>query len=231
MGEAIISRRGGSGDYGTALAKHVLTPYTVGTEDGIIPGTMPDRQGDTAALAISRSGTTLKLRASEGYRDGVDDNVIYNEPNWIAENIPQGISIFGLVGINTNKKCASGTGTAYPNSTSSRRMLGITGLSFKPRIVIIWGASYQVSVAAPNDLNDMSNDSMINKFYYYRGVDGGHHMTYQAVEDVSDITPFIGSGDANNYRSPNGFYLTAASANLYNGTVIGNADYLWFACE
>lgn len=131
MGEAIISRRGG-GEYGTAGPEHVLTGYTLGTENGVVSGTMPNRAGDTAALSISRSGTTLKLRAPKGFYDGTDDNVTYNEPNWIAANIPVGISMFGLTGSNTNKKWASG---AIHYSAGN---LVLTGLTFRPSLVVIY---------------------------------------------------------------------------------------------
>ncbi len=61
-----------------------------------------ERQGDNVALAMSLSGTTLKLRAPEGIYDGIDDNVTYNEPNLLATNIAEGIPMFGLVGTHKN---------------------------------------------------------------------------------------------------------------------------------
>lgn len=63
-----------------------------------VTGTMPNRAGDTAALSSQVVGTTLKLLASAGYRDGVDDYVTITDPNFIAANISNGVSIFGLVG-------------------------------------------------------------------------------------------------------------------------------------
>lgn len=97
----------GSDSTGNATPEHVLAGKTFSNDsDTGITGTMPNRAGDTEALAISRSGTTIKLRASNGYRDGVDDNVTYNEPNWIAANIPVGISMFGLAGSNPYKSGA-----------------------------------------------------------------------------------------------------------------------------
>ncbi|QMV43751.1 hypothetical protein [Cohnella cholangitidis] len=75
-------------------AANVLTGTTIaGTA-----GTMPNRAGDTAALASSVSGTTLKLRTSNGYRDGVDDNVTITDSNFLADNIPEGLSMFGKTG-------------------------------------------------------------------------------------------------------------------------------------
>lgn len=72
-------------------------------------GTMPNRAGDTPALASSISGTTLKLRASAGYRDGVDDNVTITDPDFNSSNIVAGKEIFGLTGTApTGKRYASG---------------------------------------------------------------------------------------------------------------------------
>jgi len=75
-------------------AANVLTGTTIaGTA-----GTMPNRAGDTAALASSVSGTTLKLRASAGYRDGVDDNVTLADANFLATNVRSGRTLFGITG-------------------------------------------------------------------------------------------------------------------------------------
>jgi hypothetical protein len=114
-----------------ASVDNVLSGKTFYQGGGKKTGTMPNRAGDTEALAISRSGTTLKLRAPKGFYDGIDDNVTYNDPNWIAANIPVGISIFGLTGSNTNKKWASGT-INYTTGT-----LSVSNLSFKPNFVIL----------------------------------------------------------------------------------------------
>jgi hypothetical protein len=59
---------------------------------------MPNRAGDTAALASSISGTTLKLRASNGYRDGIDDNVTITDSNFVASKIVAPNVLFGLTG-------------------------------------------------------------------------------------------------------------------------------------
>jgi len=92
IGQLIISN-------GNAQATDVLTGRTFSNASGAGKvGTMPNRAGDTAAIASSVTGTTLKLRASEGYRDGVDDNVTITDANFLAENIPLGMSVFGKTG-------------------------------------------------------------------------------------------------------------------------------------
>ncbi|WP_207669389.1 hypothetical protein [Dehalobacter sp. 14DCB1] len=90
---------GEGGEYGTAGAAQTLTGYSVGTENGLIDGMMPNRAGETAALSSEVSGTTLKLLASDGYRDGVDDKVTIMDADFVAENIKSGVNIFGIDGV------------------------------------------------------------------------------------------------------------------------------------
>lgn len=81
-----------------AVAANILSGKTAYVNGDKITGNMPNRAGDTAALASSVSGTTLKLRASNGYRDGVDDNVTITDADFIANNIRNGVNIFGITG-------------------------------------------------------------------------------------------------------------------------------------
>lgn len=90
---------------GTATVAQVLAgvPFSNETDTGLI-GTMPNRAGDTAALASSIVGTTLKLRASAGYRDGVDDNVTITDPEFTAPNIALNKNVLGITGTFNNVK-------------------------------------------------------------------------------------------------------------------------------
>jgi len=200
---------GEGGEYGTAGPEHVLAPYTIGTEEGLKQGTMPNRAGDTPALAISRSGTTLKLRAPKGFYDGTDDNVTYNEPNWIAANIPVGISMFGLAGSNTNKKWAYGTATGYTISGGFSRYLGVTGLSFKPTMIIIWpviddGRSY--ICARPSDPSDIENSTLTLRLTRYRNDTFTFDFLTFTLTDVDSIDSYIGSTTYSGvHRANNGF--------------------------
>ncbi|RJE47678.1 hypothetical protein A7K50_03250 [Dehalobacter sp. MCB1] len=84
---------------GDAVAANVLATKTFSNDsDTGIVGTMPNRAGDTAALSSEVSGTTLKLLASDGYRDGVDDKVTVTDSNFLAENIKKNAELFGLSG-------------------------------------------------------------------------------------------------------------------------------------
>lgn len=89
---------GEGGDYGTAGAAQTLEGYTIGTESGMMDGTMVDRSGDTAAVSSAVSGNTLRLRASEGYRDGTNDFVTITDNDWIEANIKSGIYLFDKLG-------------------------------------------------------------------------------------------------------------------------------------
>jgi hypothetical protein len=88
----------GEGGGGSAVPGDLLVNKTATVDIGDITGTMPDRSGDTAALSNTVSGTTLKLLASDGYRDGVNDYVTISDPDFIAGNIRYGKEVFGITG-------------------------------------------------------------------------------------------------------------------------------------
>ncbi len=92
---------------GTALPEAVLAgePFSNETDVGLI-GSMPNRAGDTVAAAISTVGTVIKLLATRGFRDGIDDNVTHDDPNRIPDNIRAGVTLDGVLG--TSKAGASG---------------------------------------------------------------------------------------------------------------------------
>ena len=156
-------KHGGSGQVAAVVvpAANVLTGTTIaGTA-----GTMPNRAGDTAALASSVAGTTLKLRASNGYRNGTSDNVTITDPNFIAANIRNGVPLLGLIGsLVEGKKWATGTakddGTAksfeYAVSTSylSGYSLIVSGLSFKPSLVLAFKVSPQQGLILYSEMDD-----------------------------------------------------------------------------
>ncbi|OUS70313.1 hypothetical protein B1748_29195 [Paenibacillus sp. MY03] len=169
--------QGEGGEYGTAVAADVLAGKTIGTESGLVTGTMVDRAGDTAALSSAVSGTTLRLRASAGYRDGTNDFVTINDPDFIAANIRQGIDLFGIVGsLIEGKRYASGTvpkGTGYlvaqrtdgVSSGVSFSPLTVSGLTFKPSIVIIRSSSNAHLTFYTESLTNSEISVIYNRFY------------------------------------------------------------------
>lgn len=136
--------QGEGGEYGTATAPQVLAPYTIGTENGLVAGTMVDRSGGTAALSSSVSGTTLLLRASEGYRDGVNDYVTITDADFIASNIVNGINIFGITGTTVKKDFYSvknpsvtGNNTIPVGGLTTTFSVTLSGFNFTPRTAIV----------------------------------------------------------------------------------------------
>ena len=82
---------------GDAVAADTRAGKTFSTSIGNgIVGTMPERQGDTAAGTSAVVGTTLKLRPLAGIYDGVDDYVTITDADFIAANVRG--NIFGLAG-------------------------------------------------------------------------------------------------------------------------------------
>lgn len=143
----------GEGATGDATASDLLLGKTATVDAGKITGTMPNNSGDNTALASSNDGTTYKLRAPEGYYDGVDDNVTITDANHIAENIKKDKTVHGVTG--THKRYASGTVMA-----DSDGRFTVSGLDFTPArvVAIAWDGSYTVlgvagDIAAPGQSN------------------------------------------------------------------------------
>lgn len=84
---------GEGGEYGTAQEPQVLTPYTIGTEDGVIQGTMPDR-GTISDTITTQSG---QITISQGYHNG-NGKINANITNLVAENVKHGTNVGGVVG-------------------------------------------------------------------------------------------------------------------------------------
>ncbi len=82
---------GEGGEYGTAGAAQILAPYTIGTEGGLVTGTIPSR-----GTATITPGTTNQTIAAGQYLAG--SQTIAGSGNLKPENIVDGINIFGIVG-------------------------------------------------------------------------------------------------------------------------------------
>lgn len=83
--------QGEGGEYGTAQAQHVLSPYTIGTENGIVQGTIPSK-----GPQIYIPGTTDQAIAANQYLTGIQ--TIKGDPNHLAENIKRGVTMWGKTG-------------------------------------------------------------------------------------------------------------------------------------
>jgi len=125
---------------GNAVASNVLAGTTFSSDSvgRAQSGSMPNRAGDTSALASSISGTTLKLRASDGYRDGVDDNVTITDADFIASNIKSGVNLFGLAGsLASIKSIQHGSVVPFNNTTTKIYSHTISSVDASKSIVLI----------------------------------------------------------------------------------------------
>lgn len=90
--------QGEGGEYGTAGAAQTLTGYSLGTENGVIPGTMPNRTGDREATSISAEGNVLYFVPEAGYYDGTTARVGKADVDFTEDNIMKDVNLFGKVG-------------------------------------------------------------------------------------------------------------------------------------
>jgi hypothetical protein len=90
----------GSDSAGNATPGDVLSGKTFSNnEDTELIGTMPNCSGHVTAQGLSRSGTTLRFRPQPGYYDGSTGNSVQrSDANFLAENIRQGVTLFGITG-------------------------------------------------------------------------------------------------------------------------------------
>ncbi|WP_270166089.1 hypothetical protein [Paenibacillus sp. SYP-B4298] len=115
--------QGEGGEYGDAVAADVLSGKTIGTETGLVTGTMPNR----GAGGTVTPGTSAQTKAAGYYSSAI---TVAGDANLVADNILAGKSIFGVTG--TIGRSASGS--FVPSSGIS-----VSGLSFRPgKIIIRW---------------------------------------------------------------------------------------------
>lgn len=167
-GAFILQGEGGSGN---AVAGDLRAGKTAETDAGPIVGTLAERQGDTAAISSVVAGTTLKLLASAGIRDGVDDYVTITDADFIATNILSGKDIFGLVGtLVKGKATAQGTHTGSSQAQGVTTTYTITGLAFTPSTVIVARNDMPSSVYGLRSANNMNFGQTNSGADYYDNI-------------------------------------------------------------
>lgn len=129
---------GEGGEYGTAGAAQTLTGYTLGTEDGVINGTMPSNGDVSADISTKAQQITVQSGYTSG---GVIEISAAEQAKIIAENIKNGVTILGQSGSLNPRLFASGTGAV--NASGYAR---ISGLSFTPRMIWLQTTSGSVSI-------------------------------------------------------------------------------------
>ncbi|MBU3146924.1 hypothetical protein [Clostridium sp. CF012] len=115
---------GEGGDYGTATADKVLSGSTIGTENGIVAGTIPNFAGsshDSASVANYGNGDVAVYLANGGYyppgiasSGGGEVKIPVAQSGLVASKILSGQSVFGLAGTAT----VESLGGVYVNPTS-----------------------------------------------------------------------------------------------------------------
>ncbi|MBP1924582.1 hypothetical protein J2Z76_000435 [Sedimentibacter acidaminivorans] len=88
---SVFQLLGEGGEYGTATASDVLSGKTIGTEDGLIEGTIPIKSAATIIPA-----TTNQVIAAGQYLSGIQ--TIAGDADLISSNIKAGANIFGVAG-------------------------------------------------------------------------------------------------------------------------------------
>lgn len=148
---------GERGEYGTASAKDVLAGMTIGTEEGIVTGTLPSYNYMEMAQGYWTNGSgTLSFKMPAGaYVTGGAFGLGFvaptgYDPNFISSNIRSGTVIFGVTGslneglrhhyINISE--SYGQNIPGHNTTATIFSKNITSIPFKPLIAIISGAMY-----------------------------------------------------------------------------------------
>ncbi|MBH5316692.1 hypothetical protein I6N90_02570 [Paenibacillus sp. GSMTC-2017] len=209
-----------------ASTSHVLSNRTFYQGGLKRTGTMPDRAGDTAAISSAVSGTTLRLGASEGYRDGVNDFVTITDNDFVSSNIRSGVNVFGLTGslvegkykigdtiqpasMSPNGSTTSTLKTIFANNTSSVYIDPLTGLLY-----YLTTATNRFLIHKYNPLTnqttlvlDKPTSDIIfsghNNIYY-----GGHHYIclHDLVTGNKVIRKYSNDGNLQNFQTLYGGY-------------------------
>ncbi|MBP0725525.1 hypothetical protein J5Y03_10030 [Bacillus sp. RG28] len=176
----------GEGASGNAIASDLLSGKTASTDAGDIVGTMPNN----GAVGIT-PGTTAKAIPT-GYHNG--SGIVAGDVNLTAANILSGVSIFGIAGSAISGKRwatgAMGSGGSgnfqYASSTSTlgSTKLTVSGLTFKPSIIIAVDSQY----------GDISIYSEISDSFYPKTVkvtafNGGMFGAQNNVNYKGDVSP------------------------------------------
>ena len=104
-------------------------------------GSMANNAGDMAAISSHVAGASLHIVPAQGYTDGVDDATVLTDSDFTAENIRNGVDIFGLTGTLV-AYFSAGDGILYEKTTT----IDITSASpvKKQDVSITYGRNYRI---------------------------------------------------------------------------------------
>lgn len=179
---------GEGGEYGTAGAAQTLTGYTIGTENGIIPGLMPERGTQTETLEIIGAAKPTKIIDSGHINTST---ITAQLAAALAPYILNTQTIGGIAGtLVPGKKWASGTGVV-----DTSNMLTVMGLAFQPAYVFGFGIG--------TDSSAFIDCLMILSTTQEVGYDGqmhyglsmvGYSSTFATGSNNRDVTPITSDG-------------------------------------
>jgi hypothetical protein len=105
------------------------------------------RSGDNIAISSTVVGTTLKLTPPKGYYDGSTGLVTITDGDFIAENIRNGINLFGKVGNLSAQLYQTGIATSSASAVEFIRVdtggavsyprIQVSGLTFTPKLIVL----------------------------------------------------------------------------------------------
>jgi hypothetical protein len=96
---------GEGGEYGTAQAQHVLDNYTIGTESGLIEGTMPNN-GPAVAETVNLTNHNQEYTIAQGSHSGLR-KIKAVITNLAAGVIKAGVTVGGILGTFTSDATAT----------------------------------------------------------------------------------------------------------------------------
>ena len=207
--------QGEGGEYGNATSSEVLSGRTIGTESGLVIGTMPDR----GTPSIIPRATNQTLQAGR-YLGGT----VQGDADLIPVNIRNGVNIFGVNGVLNEEKKAQGSALGVPSVLNYDRYykITVTGLSFSPSVVFARAAAYSISgnlngaIAAIAPMFFTSGDIQ-NQYYYnewtgnftgwrtfgrYTSIQGVATNQFRLLSDGFEMIVFV-DGAGNDPLTPN----------------------------
>ena len=196
--------QGEGGEYGNATAPQVLAGFTIGTENGLVNGTMANRTGLTSTGIFETSAAgRIELSPQTGYyeNNGIT-RIRITDPNFGTLNIKKGVKMFGLTG-SLGEKYA--TGQAY-STTGGQEFVNINNLGFRPRVVIA------------KLTNQGAKDGYAAVYWYSNAIFGD--LDFRIADNGTIYA------NASQFVSDNLFKLQVDSINsrLYNWIAFGSED-------
>lgn len=188
---------------------NVLTPNTfVGSDGEIHTGTMPNNGTKIKQLTINETYTlgkgyydsitvnqNITTKGSQIYTPSRNDQIIYanqylngnqtikGDSNFIPENIPNGISIFGVLG--TYKSSNNVFAYSSPNIIlpESREDTTIIDCPFEPSVIVTNSKSETNYVFVQNNATGREINWGNGNGYYFSIKDGGYPCEFKYVAD------------------------------------------------